>query len=85
MGTGFARRYELLLVVQFPNPDVPEQYRVAVILQLDGAFVSVRHVIGYGMGTEPSRAAGKFGVVLDEHAGMEHGKGRAPDHVAVFE
>lgn len=75
----------IALVRQFPNPDVPEQDGVAVILQLQGALVGVGDVVGDGVGPAPAGAAGQFVVVMNEHAVMKDGEGGAFNDLIPFE
>src|SRR6516164_5633146 len=59
----FTRRAE------FANPNVPEAYRVAMVLERDGLFLRMRFVRS---AFEPTGRAGQLHVVLNQHAIVKH-------------
>jgi len=55
-----------------------------VVLQLDGAFVRVRPIVGDRMGTVPAGTAFEFNVVLDQDAILEDGERGLSRDLAVL-
>ena len=55
----------MLSVGKLADPDVAVPHRVAVILQRNRSFISMRLIVGYCMRTLPSRASLKHDVIVD--------------------